>query len=274
MNDGALRPGDAFQTEGAVAVAPTGIVLLDWDNTLWPGFTVLEFSRLLVEHELMSPHTPMALEEAHGRYEIRLKQVPEDTNRRAEVYDDFAVEAERLYIGGLIPAESKRLEEVGQAFAAGRPPYPSTTRLLLRIREQGWVPVIVSGAPIEPVRAFAAGLGIDSVVAWQLLATNGVARPGLLLGNTARRRTKERLVASLLEEPNLTVVAAFGDSDADEPLLRSAALGVLVNPRKLQVDGSPTASRLPPIPGATPSWLRPGLSAFRDGIVQIFGEAE
>ena len=246
------------------------VVLLDWDNTLWPGFTVLEFSTLLVTRGLIDESVPADLEAAHDAY--RKKAATNEDVGAA--YDGFAVTAEEIYLGGLRQPGVAQLEQAGEDFAALHDVYSSTPRLVEAIRAHGWLPVVISGAPIEPVRARARRMGIESIFAWQLLASNGTAMRGLLFGNTARRLVKERLIQLLREQA--TIVAGFGDADADEPLLEAALLGVMLDP-----PAPPNSEKRPPTikhlaprrDGSAAEALRTEIDQFVAEIREIFRPA-
>jgi len=198
--------------------APGRVALLDWDNSLHDGFTMGPWLHALARdaHEAAAARR---FDDALAGFQAgRLD------------YDAFVVFAEQLYTGlaaGRLVAE---VEAIAGRLVPDDPLRPGARELVAALLARGIRPVLISGAPIEVLRAHAAALGFapDDVTGWTL-ARDGERYAGRLVENTARGGTKARIVARLVAD-GATVELGLGDTDADRPLVEAARIGAWIDP--------------------------------------------
>ncbi|MFO1540341.1 MAG: HAD family hydrolase [Chloroflexota bacterium] len=199
--------------------APARIALLDWDWTLRDGFTASPWLRALARdaQELA----------AADRFDAALAAYLAGSL----AYDRLALLAEEVYVGIAAGRPVAELAERAEAVAATDRLRPGAEALLAALRSAGIRPVVISGAPVEVLRAHARRLGIDpaDVTGWELARDGDRIAPRLASGNTARAEAKAVVVARVAA--GAEVVLGIGDSDGDRPLVAAARIGAWVDPR-------------------------------------------
>ncbi len=197
---------------------PGRIALLDWDDSLHDGFTMGPWLHALARD---------AQEEAAAR---RFDDALADFQAGRMVYDAFVVLAEQLYTGLAAGRPVAEVEAVAARLVRDDPLRPGTRELVAALLAQGIRPILISGAPIEVLRAHAAALGFapDDVTGWTL-ARDGDRYAGRLIENTARGGSKARIVAQLVADGAI-VELGVGDTDADRPLVEAARIGAWIDP--------------------------------------------
>ena len=192
-------------------------VLADWDMTFFAGFTVLLWADHLAGRGLLASATARALHGLHHAFRLQRLQ-----------YGEFCSQAASCYVEGLAGKPRPLIEETTDDFVAEHRDkvhdFARKTAAFLRARS---IPLfVVSGAPSEPLNAYARDLGFQ--VAGALTAK--VDASGVYTGevdvNHGLLRNKRDAVAAIQE--NHRVVLAFADSRNDMPLLEAAEHGVLV----------------------------------------------
>lgn len=208
--------------------APGRVALLDWDNSLHDGFTMGPWLHALARD---------AVEAAAA---LRFDAALADFQAGRLAYDAFVVLAEQLYTGMVAGRPVVEVEATADRLVPHDPLRPGTRELVAALLDRGIRPVLISGAPIEVLRAHAAALGFapDDVTGWTL-ARDGERYAGRLLENTARGGAKARIVAGLVAG-GASVELGLGDTEADRPLVEAARIGAWIDPHAPDEQGRVT----------------------------------
>ena len=136
---------------------PGRIALLDWDNSLHLGFTMGPWM-----HQL-------ARDAAETLTADRFDRALADYEAGSLAYDTFALLAEQLYTVLMDGRHAADVEAVAAHLVPIDPLRPGTPELIAALLALDIRPILVSGAPIEVLRAHAAALGIapGDVTGWQ-----------------------------------------------------------------------------------------------------------
>jgi phosphoserine phosphatase len=195
------------------------VALLDWDNSLHPGFTMSPWLHALARDD--------AEAEAGRRFDAALAAYEAGTLP----YDDFASLAEVLYTTLADGRRVADLEAVAARLVRDDPLRPGTSELVAALLARGIRPMLISGAPIEVLRAHAAALGFapEDVTGWTLDRAGDRVVGRLASGNTARGGSKAAIVAALVAD-GADVLLGVGDSPADRPLVDAARIGAWIEP--------------------------------------------
>ena len=200
--------------------APARIALLDWDNSLHLGFTMGPWMHAL------------ARDAAETLTADRFDGALADYEAGDLAYDAFALLAEELYTALMDGRPVADVEAVADRLVPVDPLRPGTPELISALLASGIRPILVSGAPIEVLRAHAAALGIapSDVTGWTLDRDRDRYLGRLASGNTARGGSKGRIVAAH-QAAGAEILLGVGDSDADRPLVDAARIGAWIDPR-------------------------------------------
>ncbi|MFN8620024.1 MAG: haloacid dehalogenase-like hydrolase [Chloroflexota bacterium] len=204
----------------AAAARPGRVALLDWDNSLHPGFTLGPWLHALARDD----H-----EAAAGR---RFDAARAAYDAGTLPYDDFAGLAEELYTALADGRPVAELDALAASFVRSDRLRPGTTDLVAALLARDVRPMLISGAPIEVLRAHATTLGIapEDVTGWRLAGDGDRYVGRLASGNTARGGSKAAIVAELVAA-GATIVLGLGDSSADRPLIEAARIGAWIDPQ-------------------------------------------
>lgn len=202
-----------------MTAGPRRVAVLDWDNSLHLGFTMGPWMHAL------------ARDTAETAVADRFDRALADYEAGRMAYDAFALLAEELYTGLMDGRAVDDVEAVAERLVPVDPLRPGTPELIATLRAAGVHPVLISGAPIEVLRAHAAALGIapDDVTGWTLERDRGRYLGRLAGGNTARGGSKAQIVAGLVAR-GADIVLGVGDSPADAPLVEAARIGAWIDP--------------------------------------------
>lgn len=195
------------------------IAVLDWDNSLHLGFTMGPWMHALARD---------AQESATAD---RFDRALADHEGGRLAYDAFALLAEELYTGLMDGRIAADVEATAARLVPIDPLRPGTPELIAALLARDIHPVLISGAPIEVLRAHADALGIapGDVTGWTLERDGDRYLGRLAGGNTARGGSKAQIVARLVAA-GAEVVLGVGDSDADRPLVDAARIGAWIDP--------------------------------------------
>jgi phosphoserine phosphatase len=202
-----------------MTAGPRRIAVLDWDNSLHLGFTMGPWMHALARN---AAETAVA-----DRFDRALA----DYEAGQLAYDAFALLAEELYTGLMDGRLVTDVEAVAERMVPVDPLRPGTPELIVALIATDIHPVLISGAPIEVLRAHAAAHGIapDDVTGWTLERDGDRYVGRLAGGNTARGGSKAQIVAGLVTA-GAEVLLGVGDSPADAPLVDAARIGAWIDP--------------------------------------------
>jgi phosphoserine phosphatase len=202
-----------------MTAGPRRVAVLDWDNSLHLGFTMGPWMHAL------------ARDAAETAVADRFDRALADYEAGQLAYDAFALLAEELYTGLMDGRLVADVEAVAERLVPVDPLRPGTPELIAALRDSDIHPILISGAPIEVLRAHAHALGIapDDVTGWTLELVDDRYVGRLAGGNTARGGSKSRIVAGLVAQGD-EVVLGLGDSPADAPLVDAARVGAWIDP--------------------------------------------
>lgn len=189
------------------------VALLDWDNCLHRGITLLPWAEALRDAGLFPQRLAVAIADLIAGYQA--SEVP---------YEEMAARAPVLYAEGLAGVRVEDVYRCASEFVKADKErlWPGTSILLEGMREAGIATVVISGAPGEILENYSLHLSIDCYRGLGLESARDTYT-GALLVNTAIGATK----AALAPRYGAPVVLAAGDSDADRPMLELAAAQIV-----------------------------------------------
>jgi phosphoserine phosphatase len=191
------------------------IVLADWDNTLCRGYTAAPWAEYL---------------EAAGLFRdtATLRAMLKAADQGAyETYDKFCDEMGKAYAERIIGISESDVRTAAKAFVKKDTSrlFEFTRELFAYFNDCALPVVVVTGAPDEPMREYAATLGFTLAGTFQLAVQHGRYTGGIVC-NSGLSHEKHNVVSNIVSGRD--VVMAFGDSSADVPLWDAAAVGFLV----------------------------------------------
>jgi phosphoserine phosphatase len=194
------------------------VALLDLDNTLRSGWFIKSWLEFLGGERIRGAYA------CADRLDVSL-----DAYARGELsHDALAKECAEAY-AELMRGESQEVvNELGGEFVRDDlETFDFVRTLLEELEARSVAPIIVSGAPAEVVRPYAANLGVDEFHALELGVGSDGCFDGTLANNPGLGSVKRR-IASELRESFREPVLAVGDSASDLPLFRVAANRIVV----------------------------------------------
>ncbi len=211
-----------------VALVSSNIVLIDWDNTMRGGFTLVDWVSFLADSNLFDKGVAAEILDTikrHGDGEL--------------TYEEMARASTALYANGLAGYQVAAVEQAALKFVQLDQVHLHSfvSSLLAALKGNDMTIVVVSGCPVEPLEAYKDILNLDHIYALQVGVSGGkyVAE---LVENPAGFDGKKAVVERLTESGD-SVALAMGDSSADLPLLNAANYGIVVDNPSL-MESSPT----------------------------------
>jgi phosphoserine phosphatase len=204
-------------------VANRRLALLDWDNTLRSGFTVIDWTRFLKSRKLYD-------EVAHEQ----ICTIIESYIRHQLTYAELSELIAGLYASGLEGQLVSDIQESAADFARDDQEnlFQFTPQFLALLAERKIDVCIVSGCPSEVLSAYSSVLSWDRHYGLEAENQNGYYT-GRVAANRANIKGKELVVAKLVGH-DLALLAA-GDSVSDLPLLENAQIKLIFdNPQLLE----------------------------------------
>jgi phosphoserine phosphatase len=205
------------------------IALLDWDNTLHEGWTLVRWSKFLGQEGLIPGDAKLA-----EKLRQLLAEYPNGLS-----HDELAAQTAELYAHAISSTTSSEIKDAAQRFVADSRhfrPYRWVDTFLRGLRDYGIAPVIISGAPAEVLSAWAmtrkeilaACFGLQAPNATSAALPNefmSAITPGLV--NPATSEGKQQLVDQLMRTRR-QVMLGVGDSASDLPLWEGAKAAIYV----------------------------------------------
>jgi phosphoserine phosphatase len=203
------------------------IALLDWDNTLHQGWTLLAWCEYLWNEDLINNG-----EELSGKIRELLADYPS-----GQSHDELAVHTSELYANARKALSPDTIRDAAKKFVANPrrfQPYRWAEPLLRGLTRLGIAPIIISGAPTDVLTEWAIPRSNILAACFGLEAPNAtsVALPNEFLAaiipgqvNPATTNGKQHMVDQL-KRTKRRVVLAVGDSASDSPLWEAAEYGI------------------------------------------------
>jgi phosphoserine phosphatase len=200
------------------------VALLDWDYTLRRGFTLFDWCTFLNGHQAFD------VEAAE-----RLSAYLNEYGTQKMSYSTLWKLAPPTYGMGIRGQSVDTINELAKLFVEQDASlFQFTEELLQFLIERDLKLVVVSGAPEEVLDSYRGRFGWTSVHGVAVDHRDGVYRAELL-NNPATAESKSRVVQDLAV--NSKILIAFGDSEADIPMLNAARVKVVVGNEKLVAGG-------------------------------------
>lgn len=195
--------------------------LMDWDNTIRPGWTIQDWARHLRGQDLVGAETVTNVEGVIERYAAGHC-----------TYTAMANSVLKALAEGLKGQSAAAVATQAQAFVERDRGnlYPFADEALRELRARGLSLIVISGAPEEVLDAAAREYGFAQVRGSVFDVHDG-EYVGSVGQNRATVEGKEAAVASLLA--GRVAALAIGDSEADMPLLEQARVKIIVGDREL-----------------------------------------
>lgn len=191
--------------------------VFDWDGTLCPDYTILPWIKFLVTKKLFASECLQRMESLFDGF--KNKTVDEE---------QLCIQAAIIYGAGLTGKRCKTVDAAAAEFIvlqnAGL--YDFAGPLLKLLRESGVSIFVVSGAPVEVLKAHREPLLLENVFGLKLECAAGETFNGAVLRNCGLSETKSTTVSQLSKE--FDIQFGFGNSVRDIPILTGARYGVVV----------------------------------------------
>jgi len=186
--------------------------LLDWDNTLREGFTITAWTKYLCNESVVEGNT----------YSRLMKQF--ELHQSGQIsYERLASTTTEIYAQALIGAELSIIEELAKCFCEKDDAvFKFANGLFDFFRKQKIDIIIVSGAPQVVLVQYANLFGINEVYGMDIEVLDG-KYTGIIRQDFGAK--KAHIVQKICGTRNAMPLIAFGDSIADEPLLKAAKYG-------------------------------------------------
>jgi len=200
------------------------IALFDWDKTIRKdGYVIYDFIEILAKNNIIDKNIKNEMD-----------MILSEHSEGKDTYTEFAkrvIKTYGKYISEVRTEDLKSsLEEFEELENKNNRIYSiMEQRIFPFLLERGIEPIIISGSPQEPIDLYKKRMNFQRAYAIQFEADNGKYTENCIV-NTAIGEGKEIIVKELLkEEPETKIVFAFGDAEADIPLLVSAKQGFVNN---------------------------------------------
>lgn len=195
--------------------------LFDWDGTLRAGYTLFEWidflreKREILSEEMLECHDRLLREYREGKIS----------------HDVLASESCRNYEKGILGLDIdlySRLKDEYSLYDRTRQ-FPFVPRLFQWLKEKRIAPVIITGAPLDMIGLYFKNYGIKEAYGHRLEQKDGIFT-GKALENYGFH--KERMTDECRLRFGCGPVLAAGDSESDIPLLKEAAIALIVGGKK------------------------------------------
>jgi phosphoserine phosphatase len=198
------------------------IALLDWDNSLHEGWTLVPWAEFLSRESYIRDDgtLPEKLRELLSAYPAKAS------------HDELALQTSEVYAQAIGNMPRSAILDAARRFVSDPRrfrPYPWTDSFLRGLHDLGIAPVIISGAPAEVLAAWvaprkdvvAACFGLDAPNAASAALSNDFLPVIAGTGNPATTEGKKKLVEQI-KRMKRRVVLALGDSASDTALWEAA----------------------------------------------------
>ena len=203
------------------------VALLDWDGTLSSGFMIVRWSQFLSRHGAVSADLASDIEKTFGLYYSNSITHEESSRRSAAIY--------AAYLRGLKRSE---IEAQASSFVTEDRTqlYSFTNYILSYLAKRGIRPILISGAPSEPLRLYSKMMGIGDLYALELAGTGGLFA-GHVKFNPGIQDTKLQIVKTIQSQIENSIVLSMGDAAADLPMFDASPTCIIVDNPGITTNG-------------------------------------
>jgi HAD superfamily phosphoserine phosphatase-like hydrolase len=198
------------------------VCLLDWDNTIRPGFTLLDWVKFLTEKNYINKG-----------YEEGIYNVISSYKKGEFDYDYMADLVCLLYAAGLTEHSQNKIKKLAKEFFQNEKLFPFAKELFNYLKLNNIETIIVSGAPIEILDLFKQKYNFNKIYGLELELNEKKEYKGSIKLNTAMKKNKRKIILKIEKEYDILI--SMGDSIADIPLLEKAELPIIVNNKNLKI---------------------------------------
>lgn len=193
--------------------------LLDWDNTLREGFTITSWTKYLCDKSAIKKDT----------YSKLMRQFELHQMRKIS-YGQLANTSTEIYVQALAGAELCTIEKLAYHFCQKDSAVFQFVNKLFDFFKKSEVDIIIiSGSPQVVLLQYAKRFGINEVYGMDIEVLDG-RYTGIVRQDYGAEKT--HIVQEICYSRNRRPLIAFGDSTADEPLLKAAKYGYLFDKKK------------------------------------------
>jgi len=201
--------------------------LFDWDNTLRKGFTIVSWVEYLCNQHVVNESSYIELLHQFELYEAG-----------SITYQQLSNNTTSIYAQSIAGADVSYLEKLAYRFCQQDHAVFEFTKPLLRILMDAGIEIIViSGSPELVLLQYAKQLGVNEVYGMDLEVKLG-RYTGVITKDYGIE--KNEIVRVICKSKGFAPLLAFGDSEADNPLLNAAKYGFLIDKKsgKISVNGT------------------------------------
>lgn len=196
--------------------------LFDWDNTLRKGFTIVSWVGYLCNYHVVNEAIYTKLLHQFELYKAR-----------CITYQQLSDNTTMIYTQSIAGTNASSLESLAYDFCKQDQDIFRYTRPLLEILKEADIEIdIISGSPKIVLLQYAKQFGINEVYGMDIEVKLGCYTGTLIKDYGA---DKHEIVHDICRSKGFAPLLAFGDSSADEPLLRAAKHGFLIDKENKQV---------------------------------------
>ncbi len=202
------------------------ICLCDWDGTLRPGFILEDW----LGH--------LSLEKTVGsEFAIECRQKIAEYQKGVLPYEKLVIEAGNIYASALNGIDEHKVKLCAERFVLKDRSnlFAFTEPLLAFLRRNKIETIVVSGGPVEVLKAYGRILPISRIYALRLRISKSRHYTADVLENHGVLMEKERIARSFTSKCN-DVFLALGNAPTDQPLFAFAKHALL-----LQTEDTPHA---------------------------------
>ncbi|MEY8395133.1 HAD-IB family phosphatase [Lachnospiraceae bacterium 45-P1] len=193
--------------------------LLDWDNTLRKGFTITSWTEYLCAQNAIEGDT----------YSRIMKQFELHCSQKIS-YAQLASTTTEIYARALTGIKLCTVEKLACSFLQEDDAvFPFVNKLFCFFKRNQIDTIIVSGAPQIVLLQYAKQFGIDEIHGMDIEISDGRYTGEVTQDYGAE---KAQIVKEICNNRNSAPLIAFGDSDADMPLLKAAKYGYFLDRKK------------------------------------------
>ena len=193
------------------------IAVFDWDGTVCAGFTILRWAEYLSVCNRFNPN----------QLEVMYSAIRDFEQRSVDYMSLVHIVAE-AYAGGVKGVPSSEIHRLAKRFVAKELHwiYPYARVVIPWLSHREIKIVVVTGSPQEVIEAASKELPIGEIFGLSVDVDSQGHLTGHISRNPGSKKAKDEIIAGLKKKNEL--VFAFGNSEADLPLLRAANMPVLI----------------------------------------------